>query len=473
MGALGVLAASSLATTAPPVPGPDSPDHRLTPGAHFAVGKAAICTPGYSKRVRHVPESEKNQVYALYGITRVPYGYEVDHLVSLEVGGSNSIKNLWPEHYYDPLGARTKDRLENKLHALICSGQLGLASAQRQEAANWIAAYRKYVGPLPSGTTTTVVATDPIPTATTTTVVATDPIPTSTALPDDHAARDIADRPLRPQRLLRLLVRDGEHDLLRGRLRLEGSEPDLPAALRDLGRGHRGAPGIPPAPAVLRLPAPRRRARRARLFAAPALADRAWQSPSGNIVCHYYASSRAVVCTTMNDGQITLVNQYGGVRKGPNHGAYSFARGPALSYGKTITFAGLICTSQSNGMVCVELATCHGFMISRSVHYVSRQPCSTSSPKLSVPQKSTAASPAETYFDTGSGHWISDVSDGGNVVRLEDGSTWLIEEYDRSDTQIWLVVDSITVLNGGDPGYPYRLVNTDEGEVAHAKYLGT
>jgi hypothetical protein len=133
--------------------------------------------------VRNVPESKKNQVYALYGITRVPYGYEVDHLVSLEVGGSNSIKNLWPEHYYDPLGARTKYRLENRLHALVCSGQLALASAQRQEAANWIAAYKKYVGPLPPGAPTSPATTTTEPMTETTTEAATNstvPVDTTT-----------------------------------------------------------------------------------------------------------------------------------------------------------------------------------------------------------------------------------------------------------------------------------------------------
>jgi hypothetical protein len=40
---------------------------------------------------------------------------------------------------------RRKDRLENRLHQLVCEGRLGLASAQRQEATNWIKAYKKYV----------------------------------------------------------------------------------------------------------------------------------------------------------------------------------------------------------------------------------------------------------------------------------------------------------------------------------------
>ena len=74
----------------------------------------------------------------------------VTRLISLELGGSNSIKNLWPESYRTtPWNARVKDRLEDKLHELVCSGQLDLQTAQRAIASNWIEAYKKYVGPQP------------------------------------------------------------------------------------------------------------------------------------------------------------------------------------------------------------------------------------------------------------------------------------------------------------------------------------
>jgi hypothetical protein len=140
------LSSASLATAAPRVPGPTLPNHRLTPGAHFTIGRGAICRPGYSARVHNVSEGLKDQAYARYHLKRVAFAYEVDLLVSLELGGSNVLRNLWPEHYYEPWGARTKDRLEGKLHALVCAGRLSLASAQRQEAANWIKAYKRYVG---------------------------------------------------------------------------------------------------------------------------------------------------------------------------------------------------------------------------------------------------------------------------------------------------------------------------------------
>ena len=100
-----------------------------------------------------MPQSVKNQVYRQYGVvSREPREYEVDHLISLELGGSNSIRNLWPESYVtQPLNAHVKDRLENKLHELICSGQVPVEQAQKEIAADWTKAYEKYVGPLPGG----------------------------------------------------------------------------------------------------------------------------------------------------------------------------------------------------------------------------------------------------------------------------------------------------------------------------------
>jgi hypothetical protein len=132
-------------------PQPILPDPRLTPGDAFEVTANDVCTPGYSKKVRNVPQAMKDRVYREYGVTQHHRGdYEIDHLVSLELGGSNSIKNLWPESYHtSPWNARVKDRLENRLHQLVCSGQLELKSAQQAIATDWISAYKKYVGPQP------------------------------------------------------------------------------------------------------------------------------------------------------------------------------------------------------------------------------------------------------------------------------------------------------------------------------------
>jgi Protein of unknown function (DUF3761) len=126
------------------------PDRRCSPGAYdSAVTQAniqsTICVSGYTATVRKVPASEKSAVYKEYGIAHhAPYSYEVDHIVSLELGGSNSIANLYPEAYANPNGARVKDRLENAMHAAVCAGTLALKTAQREISSNWLATYRHF-----------------------------------------------------------------------------------------------------------------------------------------------------------------------------------------------------------------------------------------------------------------------------------------------------------------------------------------
>jgi len=112
------------------------PDPRCTPGAVIAsAGRAEICRTGYTRRVRNVPEPLKRRVFAEYGIRRRAAGqYEVDHLVALELGGSNAIANLWPQ--VAP-GYGEKDTVENELHRAVCSGRLGLRSAQVRIARDW------------------------------------------------------------------------------------------------------------------------------------------------------------------------------------------------------------------------------------------------------------------------------------------------------------------------------------------------
>ncbi|UWX63036.1 hypothetical protein [Deinococcus rubellus] len=128
------------------------PNSTLTPGDVLTSDKAVICRSGYTQTVRNVPSSLKTQVYRSYGVTsHQPGEYEIDHLISLELGGSNSVKNLWPESYVTkPLNAHVKDSLENKLHALACNGTISMQVAQQAISRDWTAAYVQYVGPLPT-----------------------------------------------------------------------------------------------------------------------------------------------------------------------------------------------------------------------------------------------------------------------------------------------------------------------------------
>lgn len=125
------------------------PDPACTPGVvSTAVTQnnldATICRPGYTRTIRP-PESEtepfKKTIMAAYGDSGPLGDYELDHLVSLELGGSNDAANLWPQPNDHPAGAiNSKDPVENALNKAVCARQVSLAAAQVAIATDWTTA---------------------------------------------------------------------------------------------------------------------------------------------------------------------------------------------------------------------------------------------------------------------------------------------------------------------------------------------
>lgn len=108
---------------------PAQPNRALTPGAVFPVTAAEVCVPGYSSRVRSVSTATARSVFSAYHVPFADKGKgELDHLIPLELGGSNDATNLWPQFGSRP---NRKDGLENSLHARVCNGTITLTQAQR------------------------------------------------------------------------------------------------------------------------------------------------------------------------------------------------------------------------------------------------------------------------------------------------------------------------------------------------------
>jgi predicted anti-sigma-YlaC factor YlaD len=122
------------------------PSRTLTPGATRSVAIGEICSMAHEEVVRAVPNSVGQAVFREYGITHArAEDYEIDYLIAPGLGGSDDIRNLWPQPYDAATwNARVKDALEERLHQLVCQGKLDLPTAQRDIASDWIAAYRKY-----------------------------------------------------------------------------------------------------------------------------------------------------------------------------------------------------------------------------------------------------------------------------------------------------------------------------------------
>lgn len=121
------------------------PDTRCTPGAAFpGATKEQVCQPGYAKKVRDVSERTKRYIFRLYDVTHHTSGeYEIDHLIPLELGGSNDTANLWPEAANPKPGFHEKDKVEDALHRQVCNNNLSLQEAQREIATNWLAVYQR------------------------------------------------------------------------------------------------------------------------------------------------------------------------------------------------------------------------------------------------------------------------------------------------------------------------------------------
>ena len=125
------------------------PDPACTPGAvDPAVTQdnlaSTICKSGYTTTVR-APASDTDKTKALsltqYGQTRASTT-EYDHLISLQLGGTNAVSNLWPEpnRAGAPGTTNPKDAIETRLNKAVCAHKVTLVAAQKAIATNWVTA---------------------------------------------------------------------------------------------------------------------------------------------------------------------------------------------------------------------------------------------------------------------------------------------------------------------------------------------
>ena len=125
-----------------PFPDPNCTPGVVNPDVTQENISETICVPGYTKTIRppasYTTDLKVRQI-AEYGYADAnPADYEEDHFIPLELGGHpTDPRNLWPEPHTGGFGSGAKDRVENALHALVCSGQLSLEEAQRRITSDW------------------------------------------------------------------------------------------------------------------------------------------------------------------------------------------------------------------------------------------------------------------------------------------------------------------------------------------------
>ncbi|MEY2550219.1 MAG: hypothetical protein QOG12_363 [Verrucomicrobiota bacterium] len=90
----------------------------------------------------------EQKVFARY---RLPWAsrpaFKIDHLIPVELGGADTIDNLWPQSLRArPYGAERKELLAEVFRLKIARGQMTLAQAQEQIGNDWIDAFIEHVG---------------------------------------------------------------------------------------------------------------------------------------------------------------------------------------------------------------------------------------------------------------------------------------------------------------------------------------
>jgi anti-sigma factor RsiW len=122
------------------------PRKALTPGATRSVSLDQLCGARSLETQPPLDASLEQKVFHEYGVPASSrQAYELDYLITPELGGATDVRNLWPEPYSSTeWNAHVKDELEDHFHDLVCQGKLPLGTAQREISEDWIAAYKRY-----------------------------------------------------------------------------------------------------------------------------------------------------------------------------------------------------------------------------------------------------------------------------------------------------------------------------------------
>ena len=73
--------------------------------------------------------------------------FKIDHLIPVDLGGADTIDNLWPQSIaIKPYNVKRKEYLTKQLLSLIAAGQITLPEAQKEIREDWISCFIDRVG---------------------------------------------------------------------------------------------------------------------------------------------------------------------------------------------------------------------------------------------------------------------------------------------------------------------------------------
>jgi hypothetical protein len=128
------------------------PAGAVNPGVTASNIASTICKSGWTDTIRpstSITNRIKAHMMQAYALPGSMGEYELDHIISLQLGGHPYDRNnLVMQPYAGACGARVKDNLETHLKHLVCSGAVPLVQAQMEIRTDWVASYNAHLGPL-------------------------------------------------------------------------------------------------------------------------------------------------------------------------------------------------------------------------------------------------------------------------------------------------------------------------------------
>lgn len=131
-----------------PIPRPNS---QLTPGVVAETSLAKVCAQPkhihglFNPANPLIPLDQQQTVFNAYKIPPArQHLYGLDLLIPIQLGGAITPANVWPMPPMHGVSFHAKEVLNQRVHTLVCHGEMPLDKAQQEMATDWVGMWAKY-----------------------------------------------------------------------------------------------------------------------------------------------------------------------------------------------------------------------------------------------------------------------------------------------------------------------------------------
>ncbi|HMF98792.1 MAG TPA: hypothetical protein VKE96_31040 [Vicinamibacterales bacterium] len=140
------ILAAAVVCGVPAIAAAQLPSSFQTPGKAAKVNEAQVCGADFAASAKPMAKWQRDEALTRYGKRPEDFTGELDLLIPASLGGTTDPDNLWPQPANGELNADAKNKLEDKLHEMVCTEKkLTLKQAQDAIKKDWVKAYRQYV----------------------------------------------------------------------------------------------------------------------------------------------------------------------------------------------------------------------------------------------------------------------------------------------------------------------------------------